>query len=77
MPISKLCRDHKLVLVELWGHGESPTPEAADFTIERYDHELEQIRLELGINQWSVVDNYAAGLVVSIALITRKERTES
>ena len=73
--IEALGRDHKLVLVELWGHGESPTPEAADFTIERYDHELEQIRLELGINQWSVVgQSYAAGLVVRYS-INHPERT--
>lgn len=63
--IEALGKDYKLIMAELWGHGESPTPGTAAFTLERYDQELEQIRLDLDIDSWSVIgQSYAAGLAI-------------
>ena len=63
--IEALGKDYKLIMAELWGHGESPIPGAAAFTLERYDQELERIRVDLGIDSWSVIgQSYAAGLAI-------------
>ena len=63
--IEALGKDYKLIMVELWGHGESPTPGVAAFTLERYDHELERIRVDLDIDSWHLIgQSYAAGLVI-------------
>lgn len=72
-----LGRTYKLVLAELWGHGESPIPDESAFTLERYDEELERIRAELDLEDWDVIgQSYAAGLAIRYG-INHPERTRS
>ena len=66
--LEALKQHYHLVLAELWGHGQSPLPEASAFSIERYVAEFMHLRKQLGIKQWAVVgQSYAAGLVVRYA----------
>ena len=59
-----------LALVELWGHGASPTPEdAAHWSVEGYSRELERIREELGAERWVVCgQSFGAGIAIRYAL---------
>ena len=64
-----LGRDHRLVLVELWGHGRSPLPATPDaFSLDTYLAEFERIRAELGIDRWALIgQSYGAGLTIQYA----------
>ncbi len=65
-----LAREHYLLMVELWGHGDSPAPEdPACFSVAAYTAQFEEIRRAQGINQWAVIgQSYGAGLVIQYAL---------
>lgn len=67
--IAALSQHHYLITVELWGHGGSPLPaDPAMFTIEAYAAQFEDIREQLGINEWSLIgQSYGAGLVLNYA----------
>jgi pimeloyl-ACP methyl ester carboxylesterase len=44
------------VVVELWGHGRSPSPEdALAYTPEAYGRQFEVIRQDLGVERWLVI----------------------
>lgn len=60
----------RLVLIELWGHGDSPAPaDPAAYTIERYLEEFEAIRAEVGASEWYPVgQSYGAGLMLNYAI---------
>ena len=66
---SALGAEHYLVMVELWGHGDSPTPlDESHYTIEAYIEQFERIRTVLGIAHWSLIgQSYGAGLVLNYA----------
>ena len=50
------------VVVELFGHGRSPTPDKAEFyKPEAYCLEFERIRKEIGTDKWFVVGNSLGG----------------
>ena len=57
-------------MVELWGHGDSPTPEdPARYSVDEYITQFEQIRHTHGIEQWGVIgQSYGAGLVINYAI---------
>jgi len=56
--------------VELWGHGRSPSPEAAqDYAPEHYVEAFETIRNALGAEQWLLLGySLGAGLTIRYAL---------
>jgi pimeloyl-ACP methyl ester carboxylesterase len=60
----------RLVAVELWGHGKSPTPrEPARYRVEGYGAELERIRTRLGVARWLVCgQSFGAGIAIRYAL---------
>ena len=64
-----LAASHFLVMVELWGHGESPTPDTeSDYTIDAYLKQFEAIRTAHDIERWHLVgQSYGAGLVLHYA----------
>jgi pimeloyl-ACP methyl ester carboxylesterase len=66
----ELRRHFRLIAVELWGHGDSPTPrDPAAYRVEGYHAELEQIRKELGIDRWLVCgQSFGAGIMIRYAL---------
>ena len=66
----------RLVEVELWGHGQSPTPrEAAAYTAARYVAALDAIRAEQAIARWLVCgQSFGAGIAIRYAL-AHPERT--
>jgi pimeloyl-ACP methyl ester carboxylesterase len=68
--VDALSKDHYLVMIELWGHGDSPTPrDEACYSISSYLAQFEHIREVLGIHRWSVIgQSYGAGLVINYAL---------
>ncbi len=68
--VEALAAGYFLVTVELWGHGDSPTPDDPDlYTVEAYIRQFEQIRRQLGIEQWHVIgQSYGAGLVINYAI---------
>ena len=67
--LERLAASFRVVTAELWGHGNSPVPDASAFTIDRYMTEFNHIRQELGISQWAVGgQSYAAGLAVRYAI---------
>jgi len=65
-----LSQRFHLVLVELWGHGDSPETRApADYSIARYLAEFETLRSALNISQWHLIgQSYGAGIVLNYAL---------
>jgi 2-succinyl-6-hydroxy-2,4-cyclohexadiene-1-carboxylate synthase len=65
--LSKITRP---VVVELWGHGRSPSPEAADpYRPEGYVEAFEQIRSRLGISEWLLCgQSLGAALTLKYAL---------
>ncbi len=68
--VERLAEVRRLVLVELWGHGNSPSPEQRSaFSIEAYNEQFEQIRAALEIDEWHVIgQSYGAGVVINYAL---------
>ncbi|MEM7097766.1 MAG: alpha/beta hydrolase [Pseudomonadota bacterium] len=68
--IPALNRHYFLISVELWGHGDSPTPaEPACYSIDAYLEQFESIRLRFAIRRWHLIgQSYGAGLVLNYAL---------
>ncbi len=67
--VDALAERYFLVTVELWGHGDSPTPtDASYYTLAEYYHQFEAIRNELAIESWVVVgQSYGAGIALNYA----------
>lgn len=65
-----LRRVARPVVVELWGHGRSPSPEdPARYRPEAYVAAFEEIRAELGVERWLVCgQSYGAALTLRYAL---------
>lgn len=65
-----LCRVCRPVVVELFGHGRSPTPDdPALYTPQCYGQEFDQIRITLGADRWLVCgQSLGAALTVRYAL---------
>jgi len=63
------------VVVELFGHGRSPTPDnAAFYKPEAYCSEFERIRKEIGADKWFVVGNSLGGALTLRYSLTYPER---
>ncbi len=57
--LSRVCRP---VVLELYGHGRSPTPEALeDYHPDRYVEVFERVRLEVGVDRWLVIGQSLGG----------------
>jgi len=65
-----LSKYFHLVMVELWGHGDSPEPESdAACDAESYCLQLEAIRKKLKIKNWHVIgQSYGAAVVIKYCL---------
>lgn len=65
--LSTVCRP---VVVELWGHGRSPSPAgAADYSPEAYVEQFESLRDDLGAERWFVIgQSMGAALTLRYAL---------
>ena len=65
--LSRFCRP---VIMELWGHGRSPTPEEPEpYRVHSYIEAFEQIRRELGVKRWWLCgQSFGAGLTLRYAL---------
>ncbi len=65
--LARVCRP---VVVELWGHGRSPSPQqSAAYTPAGYVDEFERVRRELGIERWWLCGySLGAGLTINYAL---------
>lgn len=59
-----------LIMVEIWGHGNSPTPtEEAIYSGDSYCQQLEYIRTALNIEKWMAIgQSFGAGIVTNYAL---------
>lgn len=66
--LTQFCRP---VIVELWGHGRSPTPEDPEaYRVANYVALFEAIRAELGIDRWAVCgQSFGAGLTLTYTLV--------
>ena len=63
------------VVVELFGHGRSPTPDkAASYRPEAYCSEFERIRKEIGADKWFVVGNSLGGALTLRYSLTYPQR---
>ena len=61
--LSEVCTP---VTIELWGHGDSPTPENPEsYTPQAYIQELESIREALGANSWFLC-GYSLGAGITV-----------
>lgn len=76
--IDALSARFRLVPVELWGHGESPTPDDPDaFAIDGLIEALDEVRRETGSQTWSVIGySYGGALALQYAL-RRPEHTSA
>ena len=70
--LRKVCQP---IVVELWGHGRSPSPAGSDrYKPSGYAVEFEQIRKDLGVNRlWLIGQSMGAALVMHYA-VTHSER---
>lgn len=60
--VERLSAHFHLVMVELWGHGDSPTPDnEAAFELQNYLAEFEALRTDLGIDRWWVIGQSLGG----------------
>jgi pimeloyl-ACP methyl ester carboxylesterase len=59
-----------LVMVELWGHGNSPTPtDITHYTVDTYCRQFEAIRAALNIPRWHLIgQSYGVGIVLNYAI---------
>lgn len=64
-----LARDYFVIMVELWGHGESPQPaHDSDCSMGAYIDQFERVRRHLDIERWALIgQSYGAGLVLGYA----------
>jgi 2-succinyl-6-hydroxy-2,4-cyclohexadiene-1-carboxylate synthase len=71
----RLSEHFRLVSVELWGHGRSPSPtDPQAYRVERYLDELEHIRRSVGVERWLVCgQSFGAGLAIRYALAHPKQ----
>jgi len=69
--LTRLTQAYRVVLAELWGHGDSPAPaDEAPYLPTGYAAEFEAIREELGIDRWAVCgQSFGAGLIVRYAAL--------
>jgi len=67
--LTALSEHYRLVMVELWGHGDSPLPKSTEsFSIKAYIDQFEAIRKVLQIDHWNVIgQSYGAGIVLNYA----------
>ncbi|MEM7016415.1 MAG: alpha/beta hydrolase, partial [Pseudomonadota bacterium] len=65
-----LAEHYYLVMVELWGHGNSPTPDDVEqYSLNAYLQQFENIRETIGVEVWGVIgQSYGAGLIIKYAL---------
>lgn len=64
-----LAEHFHLVLVELWGHGQSPEGDDDQYTIDGYIEQFEKIREQLDIETWGAIgQSYGAGIVLRYAM---------
>ena len=65
--LSEVCRP---VVVELWGHGRSPSPtDPSRYEWEAYAAEFERIREDLGVERWFTIgQSLGAGLLLRYGL---------
>ena len=62
-PLSAVCRP---VVMELYGHGRSPSPlDACRYETSSYAHSVDAIRKQLGVDTWFVC-GYSLGAAISI-----------
>ncbi len=61
---------YRLVMIELWGHGDSPAPDdERAYSVARYLDEFEAIRQRVGVREWYLVgQSYGAGLMLNYAI---------
>ena len=66
--LTEVCRP---VVVELWGHGRSPSPtDPARYEWEGYVEEFERLRVELGAERWFTIgQSLGAGLLLNYGLV--------
>ena len=67
--IDALTERYFLVLVELWGHGDSPLPDdESQYSLAAYFQQFETLRAKLGIAQWALIgQSYGAGIMLNYA----------
>lgn len=65
--LQEFCRP---VIIELWGHGRSPTPENSNaYSARSYIDTFEKIRQSLGAERWMICgQSFGAGLTIQYAL---------
>jgi pimeloyl-ACP methyl ester carboxylesterase len=68
--LAALARVARPVVVELWGHGRSPSPEdSAPYHPDAYVRAFEELRAELGADRWLVCgQSFGAALTLRYAL---------
>lgn len=68
--IDALSQHHYLIMVELWGHGNSPSPSDPElYSVPAYIQQFEALRAELDIPQWHLLgQSYGAGVMIRYAL---------
>ena len=68
--LAALSRVSRPVVVELWGHGRSPSPDdPACYRPEAYVRAFEELRAELGVERWFVCgQSFGAALTLRYAL---------
>lgn len=73
-----LAQHFQLVMVEIWGHGNSPTPTDENaYAASSYCKQLEAIREKLGIEKWAAIgQSFGAGVTMNYAMAHRERVTK-
>lgn len=75
--IEALSRHFRLVLIETWGHGKSPTPsDPATYEADGIIGAVDAVRREVGAQKWSLIGYSHGGAVALQYALRRPERTD-
>jgi 3-oxoadipate enol-lactonase len=76
--VPHLCRDYRVVRLDLRGHGASQVPQAGEaLTLERLTRDVEELLDHLGCTAAHVVGNSAGGYLGQQLAMTRPQRVKS
>ena len=76
--LDDLARDHRVVAMDLRGHGESDGPDdEARYSLDRYAADLENIADHLGIGSFRLLGHSMGGMVVRRFVLSRPHRVDA
>lgn len=76
--LDELARDHRVVVMDLRGHGESDGPDdEASYSLDRFAADIENVVDQLGITSFRLLGHSMGGMVVRRFVLSRPHRVDA